>query len=88
MTADDEDLEDDPEQEGVAEDKAVKPKEIIRDIPSNKGGSGWRKSTPKASETPVEETANSLEEEGWSTIPTKQRNNRRSNQQATRALAS
>ncbi|KAL9111014.1 MAG: hypothetical protein Q9227_004447 [Pyrenula ochraceoflavens] len=81
MIADDEDTENDPEQEGVAEDKAVKPKEIVRDIPGKKAENSWRKPNPNASETPVEETANSLEEEGWSTIPTKQRNNRRSNQQ-------
>jgi translation initiation factor 4B len=58
------------------DDKAVKPKEIVKEIPSKANGE-WRKGS--APETPTESTATALEDEGWSTVSTKPRNNRRGN---------
>ena len=85
MTADeDEDVEveEDPT---MVEDKDVKPKTVVRDAPSAKANGNWRggsKEEPKADDTSAD-----LEEEGWSTIPTKQRNTRRGNP-GQRAIAS
>ena len=90
-----EDAEDEDEVgEGViAEDKAVKPKEIVRDAPKAQANGAWRgkdtrkehKAEPKSDVT----TAANLEDDGWSTVSKnpKQRNNRRGNQ-ASRAIAS
>jgi translation initiation factor 4B len=81
----------------VAEDKAVKPKEIVRDTPKAQANGAWRNKDPK--KEPKKElksepksdpkTATNLEEDGWSTVSknAKQRNNRRGNQ-AARAIAS
>ena len=85
----------------IAEDKAVKPKEIVRDIPKTQANGAWRgkdtkkepkkepKSEPKLEPKSEPNTATNLEEDGWSTVSknTKQRNNRRGNQ-AARAIAS
>lgn len=71
-------------------DTAVKPKEVVRDIPKKQNGS-WRKASasqkPAESEPAVSETA-ALEGDGWSTVskPKKQGNNRRN--QPPRAIAS
>lgn len=75
----------DEEQVGQAEDKAVKPKEIVRDAPRKANGA-WR----RGPEAPAGNTGESLEEDGWSTVPKsgKQRNNRRNNNAAARAIAS
>ena len=90
MTAD-EDEEAEAEEALVADDKDVKPREIVRDAPSGKtNGGDWRSKSSKEKEPPSPETtAATLEEDGWSTVSksTKQRNNRRSNQ-APRAIAS
>ena len=58
------------------EDKEVKPKEIIRDIGTTNG---------ETAQNPPESTANELEEEGWSTVPSK---GKRKNGTSGRALAS
>ncbi len=90
-----EDAEDEEEAETgvIVEDKAVKPKEVVRDAPAQSNGAWRSKDTPK--EPAVEEkTATNLEEDGWSTVskPTKQRNNNRGNNRrsnpAARAIAS
>ena len=73
----------------IVEDKAVKPKAIVRDASKTQANGAWRKkSTASEQVSEKSETAN-LEEDGWSTVskPTKQRNNRRGNQGA-RAIAS
>jgi translation initiation factor 4B len=95
-------LEDAEDEEGagegaIAEDKAVKPKEIIRDMPKAQANGAWRgkdtkkepKKEPNSEPKSEPNTAGNLEEDGWSTVSknTKQRNNRRGNQ-ATRAIAS
>lgn len=66
-------------------DTAVKPKEVIRDIPKKQNGS-WRKAS--APEKPAESVTAALEDDGWSTVskPKKQSNNRRN--QPPRAIAS
>lgn len=52
----------------IVDDKAVKPKEIVRDPPKTGGGS-WRKSSTPA--TPTETTAEKVEDDGWNTVPVK-----------------
>lgn len=85
---------DEEEAEGDApvaptDDKAVKPKEIVRDAPPAKGAGGaWRGQHAQGSGAPAEDTAKSMDEDGWSTVSnTKPRNSRRTNQ-AARAIAS
>lgn len=77
----DEEGADEPTDGVIAEDQAVKPKEIVRDPPKQNEGS-WRK------EASAESTTKSLEEEGWSTVPAKPKNNKRGGNQGARALAS
>lgn len=61
----------------IVDDKAVKPQEVVREV--SKGADSWRK--PSQPET----TAESLEEDGWSTVPGKNKNGRRG---GNRAMAS
>lgn len=74
----------------IVEDKAVKPKEVVRDIPAKPSDNAWRNGTA-ASENQgadsTEPTADTLEEDGWSTV-SKPRNGRRGGNQAARAIAS
>ena len=74
----------------IVEDKAVKPKEIIRDIPAKASDNAWRNGTvttdTQASDL-TEPSADTLEEDGWSTV-SKPRNGRRGGNQAARAIAS
>ena len=66
----------------IAEDKAIKPQEIVRDIPKNANG---------VEASPISDTASpsagSLEEDGWSTV-SKSQKNRKNGNQAARAIAS
>ena len=77
----------------IAEDKAVKPKEIVRDTPKAQANGAWRgkdtKKEPKSEAKAEPTTAANLEEDGWSTVAKnpKQRSNRRGNP-ASRAIAS
>ncbi|KAL8952034.1 MAG: hypothetical protein Q9222_002021 [Ikaeria aurantiellina] len=74
------------EVDGIAsDDKSVKPKEIVRDIPTANGNA-----TSSNGNTPLEATAEALEEEGWSTVskPQKPRKNQRNGNMAPRAIAS
>jgi len=87
MTADDHDVEDHGEEADIVEDKAVKPKEITRDAPSTKANGDWRKAGGPKANAPAEETAPKMEEDGWSTIPSKPRNKGRGNA-GSRAIAS
>lgn len=86
-----EDVEDEEEagEGAVVEDKAVKPKEIIREPPQAQANGAWRGKDTKKEPKSESNTATNLEEDGWSTVSknTKQRNNRRGNQGA-RAVAS
>jgi translation initiation factor 4B len=85
MIAEDE-QDEEPEAPAPTDDKAVKPKEVVVDGPVGQtNGGSWRNKSQKQAET----TAETMEEDGWSTVskPTKQRNNRRNNM-PTRALAS
>lgn len=88
----DENEEVDAEVGAPVDDKAVKPKEVVRDARPAKANGQWRGKGPKPKEAPAPaqapDTAKTLEEDGWSTVSnTKQRNNRRGNQ-AARAIAS
>ncbi len=88
MTGDDEETEGETPA-APTEDKAVKPKEIVRDAPFAKGQeAGWRGQNAQESGSAVADTAKKMDEDGWSTVSnTKQRNSRRGNQ-AARAIAS
>ncbi|KAA6408479.1 MAG: RNA-binding domain-containing [Lasallia pustulata] len=74
----------------IVEDKAVKPKEVVRDIPAKASDNAWRNGTAttdtQASDS-TEPSADTLEEDGWSTV-SKPRNGRRGGNQAARAIAS
>ena len=72
----------------VIDDKAVKPKDIVRDAPAKKPDSAWRKSDNKKLEAAVEPTADTLEEDGWSTVPAKTKNNKKGGAAGARAVAS
>ena len=79
------DEENDENAEGiVADDKSVKPKEIVRDMPEKQAEGSASMNGGGATNG---DTATTLEEEGWSTVskPTKQR---KGGNQAARALAS
>ncbi|KEF55536.1 uncharacterized protein A1O9_08286 [Exophiala aquamarina CBS 119918] len=74
------------------DDKAVKPKEVVRNPGTSRANGSWR-GGPQSHAAPAAPADNStaaaaLEEDGWSTVskPTKQRNNRRN--VPSRALAS
>jgi translation initiation factor 4B len=71
------------------DDKAVKPREIVRDPPSSKPQeAGWRGQNAQERRPSTDDTASQLNEGGWSTVSnTKQRNSKRGNQ-AARAIAS
>lgn len=73
----------------IVDDKAVKPREIVRDAPKANGA--WRGKGVSNEQESEQSTATNLEDDGWSTVSknTKQRNNRgRGNQPAARAIAS
>jgi len=71
----------------IVDDKAVKPKEIVRNPPKAESGGAWRRksSTPA---TPNESTTQTKEDDGWSTVPQKSGKNRRGGAQGSRAIAS
>ncbi|KAL8725077.1 MAG: hypothetical protein Q9181_006552 [Wetmoreana brouardii] len=68
----------------IIDDKAIKPKEVTRDIPAANGNN------PSNNTTSVEPTAEALEEEGWSTVqkPQKPRKNQRNGNVPARVIAS
>ena len=83
--------EDEPaETVGPEVDRDVKPKEVV--VPASQANGNWRKGGPKSPKPPkspqATTTAESLEEDGWSTVskPNKQRNNNRRG--GPRAIAS
>ena len=81
-----------PDNEGangtVIEDKAVKPKELVREMSTKKvDGNGITNgnSSPQINSSP-DTSAKALEDDGWSTV-SKTRNNRRNGNQDARAIA-
>ncbi|KAI4168186.1 MAG: hypothetical protein LQ343_006572 [Gyalolechia ehrenbergii] len=68
----------------ITDDKAIKPQEIVRDMPDANGNS------PGNSNSQVEPSAEALEEDGWSTVSKHQktRKNPRSGNMPARAIAS
>lgn len=89
VVPEDADEEEETREGGIIEDKAVKPKEIVRDVPKAQANGAWRSKDTKKEPKSEASTAANLEEDGWSTVSknTKQRNNRRGNQGA-RTIAS
>jgi translation initiation factor 4B len=76
MTADEEVEGDADEAAEPVGDKAVKPKEVVKEVPSKANGE-WRRGSAGP---PAETTATALDNEGWSTVSSgKARNNRRGN---------
>jgi len=72
----------------ITEDKAIKPKEIVQDISTKEPEGAWKNtSSNKPTEPATELSADTLEQDGWSTVA-KTRNNRRGGNQAARAIAS
>ncbi|KAI9801563.1 MAG: hypothetical protein M1825_003242 [Sarcosagium campestre] len=73
----------------IVNDKAVKPREIVRDARgASNPRSAWRgKSERKVPEAKPEGTAETLDKDGWSTV-SKPKSNRRGGNQASRAIAS
>lgn len=59
----------------IVDDKAVKPKEIVRDPPA-KTESSWRRG-PAAPAAPAQSTTQAVEEDGWSTVTKNPKSNRR-----------
>ncbi|KAF2011441.1 hypothetical protein BU24DRAFT_413096 [Aaosphaeria arxii CBS 175.79] len=75
----------DPSANGnIVQDKAVKPKEVVRDPPKSEGSWRRKSSTPAA---PAGSTTQNLEDDGWSTVPAKD-NKRKGRGNASRAIAS
>jgi translation initiation factor 4B len=67
----------------IVTDKAVKPKEVIRDARPPKTNGAWRNNNgnrrdapaPKAAAPAPESTTNSMEEDGWSTVTSTKKTN-------------
>ncbi|MBE7180677.1 MAG: hypothetical protein INR71_05615, partial [Terriglobus roseus] len=81
----------------IVDDKAVKPKEVVRDPPTGPRGSWRRPSKPNndAAAAGSGPTAEKLEDDGWSTVPAKGKNQSsrgrgrgRGGNQGARAIAS
>ena len=80
-TADDLDNED--ATGNIVDDKAIKPQEVVKDIPSKKVN-GVETTANEGSASP---SADALEQDGWSTV-SKPRSNRKNGNQGVRAIAS
>ena len=85
----DEELETGDENGIITEDKSIKPKEIVRDIPTKKADGGLTTNGVESQQVDAsaDTSADALEDDGWSTV-SKPRNNRRAGNQAARAIAS
>ena len=81
-SAADEEADEAGEDGAAADDKQVKPKEIVRDIPSKE----VKQTSASAAPTP-NPSADALEEDGWSTV-SKPVKGRKNGNQAARAIAS
>lgn len=86
MSTADEEVEEGDANGNIIDDKAIKPKEIVRDMKD--GETKVNGTSTQQPETNVEPSAESLENDGWSTVPSKARNNRKTNNPAARAIAS
>lgn len=79
-----EDAVDAPANGNVVDDKAVKPKEVVRDPPKAEGSWRRKSGTPAA---PASTTTEELEDDGWKTVPAKS-NKSKGRGNPTRAIAS
>ena len=84
VSAVDEEADEADEDGTAADDKQVKPKEIVRDIPSKEEAA--QQNSASAAPTP-NPSADTLEEDGWSTV-SKPVKGRKNGNQAARAIAS
>ena len=70
----------------IVDDKAIKPKEIVRDI---RDGETKINGASAPTQSPAEPSADALNNDGWSTVQAKPRPNRnKSGNLAARAIAS
>ena len=70
----------------IVDDKAIKPKEIVRDMTDDE--TKVNGTSTEQSGTPVESTADALEDDGWNTVPSKARTNKKNGKPVARAIAS
>ncbi|KAI9793889.1 MAG: hypothetical protein M1816_007141 [Peltula sp. TS41687] len=85
----DEETEGESKNGAIVEDKEVKPKEIVREMPPKERSDGQKGgSNAKANGLASEPSNAELEADGWSTVTAKGKNSRRGNHQANRAIAS
>lgn len=70
----------------IVDDKGVKPKEVVRDMTDGETRVNGTPTGP--TDSPVESSAEALEDDGWSTVPAKVRTNKRNGNPAARAIAS
>ena len=91
-TVEDNQEQDSPANGQIAEDTAVKPKEFIREPPKGPKGQdrSWRRksSTQAAPASPGGSTAEKLEEDGWSTVPSTNKRGRGRGTAGRQAVAS
>ena len=80
------DDEEEAESPATVEDKAVKPKEIVRDTRAPKTNGAWRNNNgnkrdaaPQAAAPALEGTAATMEEDGWSTVTSTKKSNPKTN---------
>jgi translation initiation factor 4B len=69
--------EDEAGEDVASKEKAEAPSHAARELPPSKANGKWRN---EGSQKPVGPAAPKAEDDGWSTVSTKQRNNRRGNQ--------
>ena len=70
----------------IVDDKAVKPKEVVRDPPSKAEGGSWRRGPATPTTPAAESTTQAVEDDGWSTVTKNPKQRRGGN--PSRAIAS
>ena len=86
MAAADEEAEDVDANGTIVDDKAVKPKEVVRDLTD--GETKVNGTSTGQTDALTEPSAEALEGDGWSTVPSKARPNKKNGNPITRAIAS
>ena len=82
----DEEAEEDDANGIVVDDKAIKPKEVVRDMAD--GDTKVNGASVEQTGTPAEPSADALEDDGWSTVPSKARASKKNGNVAARAIVS
>ena len=86
MAAADEEVDEGDVNGVVVDDKAVKPQEVVRD--TTDGDTKVNGASTEQTEAVSEPSAEALEGDGWSTVPSKARTNKKNGNSAARAIAS